>query len=430
MSLVSLNDVLCLSARVLCEVMRGRSLPNALSIVPISNFQLPAVRFASYDVVRNLNYVEAVLSSRLISGRGRKWTPFFHSLMLVAISKLDADTDHAYAIVDQVVAIVKRGRHGYLSGLANAVLRGYLRERESLQERLLKSDSLRYRLPEWWIVRLRELYPDNWEELAQTLLGHPPMSLRVNRRKISLQKYRDILDSLTFYHRAINPSAIVLNSPCSQSGLPYYEEGYVSVQDFGAQQVTAFMNLKEGDCLLDACCGSGGKLTAILESFDGIVATAVDSCSDRLFRLRGELSRLGLEATAVHADLFDVSSWWDGRLFDAIVLDVPCSGSGSVRRHVCAKWNKKEEDLLNFAGIQSNMLATVWPLLKRGGQLLYVTCSLFEEENTFPLKALTERFTDVFVACLSEQQGSRRWGVCLCPGPYSDGFFYASLTKK
>ncbi|WP_139057211.1 methyltransferase domain-containing protein [Candidatus Ichthyocystis hellenicum] len=430
MSSVSLSDVLCLSARVLCEVMQGRSLTHALSTVPISNFQLPAVRFTSYDVVRNLNYVEAILSSCLTRGKGKAWSPFFHSLMLVAISRLDTDIDHAYAIVDQVVTIVKKGRHSYLSGLANAVLRCYLRERNSLQEQLLKSDSLRYRLPEWWIVRLREVYPDNWSELAQVLLSHPPMSLRVNKRRVSLEKYSDILSSLNLCHRVLNPSAIVLNSPCSQSDLPHYDDGYVSVQDFGAQQITSFINLEKGDRLLDACCGSGGKLCALLEHFDGITVTAIDNNSDRLFRLQEELRRLGLDATFMQADLLDVPSWWDGELFDAIVLDVPCSGSGSVRRHVCAKWNKKEGDLLNFAHIQSNMLATVWPLLKQGGQLLYITCSLFEEENTFPLRDLTGKFTDVFITCLSEQQGSRRWGVRLYPGPYSDGFFYASLTKK
>lgn len=427
MSLSSLGEVLRLSAVVLSEVMRGRSLTTAFVSVSIPDFLLSAVRATSYDVVRSLNYVMAAFSHCLDS-TNNKLDPFFHSLMLVAFSKLETNQHCSYAIVDQTVNVVKKSKYRHLSGFANAVLRRYLRERDVLREALSKDDSLRYCLPDWWCQLLKKQYPDFWQELAKELLCHPPMSLRVNRRKVPLSEYVDILNKMHIDHSVIDQYSIILDRPCPQKDLPHYDDGYVSVQDYGAQKITSFINLNKGDHLLDACCGSGGKLCAVLESFDGLDVVAVDNDCVRLSRLREELKRLQLDATVIQADLFDLCQWWNGVPFDVIVLDVPCSGSGSVRRHICSKWHKRQEDLLNFSRIQSNMLLALWPLLKQGGQLLYVTCSLFDEENLIPLRFLVDRFTDAFVAHLPGQNGV--WGVNLHPGPYSDGFFYAALTKK
>jgi len=343
--------------------------------------------------------------------------------LLVGLLELDQALSPEHAAVNEAVEgaarIAPKAR-----GLANAVLRNYLRHRAELEAAVTQNASEQHNLPDWWLAQLRRDWPQHWQAIIAASALHPPMSLRVNRRRSSLEAYAHRLTDSGKTFRVTGECALTLDVPCPVFELPGFDTGEVSVQDLGAQRAVRLMDVADGMRVLDACAAPGGKTAHLLEHFD-LDLVALDADAHRLQRVDDNLQRLGLAATLKVADAGATKTWWDGRPFDRILLDAPCTGSGVVRRHPDARWLKRAADIPQMAAQQARLLTALWPLLRPGGKLLYATCSVFRPEN----HAQVARFLLQHEARPLKLDLPGALDGQLLPTPDQDGFFYAILEK-
>jgi 16S rRNA (cytosine967-C5)-methyltransferase len=415
-----LSVVLTEAGGVIRAVMAGRSLTEMLADVPAA--LRPATMDLAIGAMRHLARYRFVLDRLLARPATDVEIP---GLLLAALHALHARPQEEHMVVDQAVTAAASINHGAAKGLVNAVLRNFLRQRAVLVKAADHDPVTRYSYPAWWIARLRRAYPDVWETILTTGNEHPPMSLRVHRARIGAAAYLEHLKNVGIEGRLSGATGITLDTPVSVGSLPGFAEGLASIQDCGAQYAAPMLDAQDGMHVLDACAAPGGKTGHLLE-LANIHLTAVDIDAARLSRVRQNLDRLGLSATLIDADIADgkaARSWWDGRPFDRILLDAPCSASGVVRRHPDGKWLRRESDIENFASMQSNMLETLWRMLARGGKLLYATCSVFPEENAERIAGFLEAHCD---ASLLHPANDGQ----LLPDRDHDGFFYALLGKQ
>ncbi len=412
----SLGRSLVLAAHVLAAVQAGRSLNEALTLlVNEPSGARAAAQDVAYGVLRRCGWGEFILG-RLLS------KPLSHpetqALLLGALYRLETRSDSAHMVVDQAVSAAGELAGGVFKGLVNGVLRNYLRQRDALLADLATDESARYQHPRWWLNRLRRSYPDQWEAVVQAGNSPPPMTLRVNLRQATREQYVSALTAAGLTAKPSGRAGLILERAQPVDALPGFFEGFVSVQDAGAQRAAELLAPAPGAYVLDACAAPGGKTAHLLESADlDLLALDIDAARTR--RIQENVQRLKLSATVRVADCSDVNAWWDGRAFDAILADVPCSGSGVVRRHPDIKTLRRESDIRNFAKTQAGILDALWPLLKPGGTFLYATCSVFAEENSAQIDSFAVRFADV------ERVTDEQW----LPGIENDGFYYALLRK-
>ena len=372
----------------------------------------------SYGVLRRLGLLDKLLALLL----ERPLTdPAIRYLLLVGLYELLEGRTPAYAAVNEAVAAAPR-RAG---GLVNAVLRNFQRRREALLQAALADPVARWNHPAWWIARLEEEYPDDWQAILDAANRHPPMTLRINRRRTDVQAYLDRLSELGLEAERSGECALTLEKPVPVPELPGFAEGLVSVQDLGAQYAAPLLDCRDGMRVLDACAAPGGKTAHLLERHD-LELVALDRDAARLERVRDNLSRLGLTATLRAADAGSPAVWWDGSPYDRILLDAPCTASGVVRRHPDGKWLKRADDATMLARRQGHLLEALWPLLRPGGKLLYATCSLFGAENREVVRTFLEHHPEAEEEPLDLAGG--RQGQLL-PDSHHDGFFYARLVK-
>ncbi len=344
--------------------------------------------------------------------------------LLVGLYELDGTDTPAYAVVNETVALAAR-RHPGTRGFVNAVMRNFDRRREGLRADVPSQQEAFWNFPVWWLERLRAEYPAEWRDILRTQNSHPPMTLRVNRRRADVATTLARLAEAGIPGRQSGPWAITLERPVPISELPGFAEGRVSVQDLGAQWAAPLLEAGAGMRVLDACAAPGGKTGHLLEQTD-LDLTALDSDGARLERVRDNLARLGLSAHLLAADAGNTGAWWDGHPFDRILLDAPCTASGVAGRHPDGKWLKRAEDMQHLCREQSRLLDALWPLLKPGGKMLYATCSLFQAENSGQVAAFVARHPDSSIDVLDPPLGKNGQ---LLPGPDTDGFFYARLLK-
>ncbi len=412
----SLGWSLLLAARALTQVRAGKSLGEALLALAQ---EPPAARAAAqdvaYGVLRRYAWGEFILG-RLMS------KPLTHpeteALLLGALYRLDSRPDSTPMVVDQAVAAAGELAGGVFKGLVNGVLRNFLRQRESLLAALADDDVAHHHYPRWWLSRLRRAYRDDWPAIVAAGNQPPPMTLRVNQRRGSVADYVARLAAAGLAARPVGAHGLILHKPVAVDALPGFFDGLVSVQDAGAQRAAELLAPMPGARVLDACAAPGGKTAHLLERAD-LDLLALDIDAARAQRIEGNLRRLGLHAQVMVADCNAVDRWWDGRPFDAILADVPCSASGVVRRHPDIKSLRRESDIRRFTHAQAAILDALWPLLKAGGTLLYATCSVFPEENSAQIDAFRVRQPGV-ERLLQEQ---------LVPQDDNDGFYYALLRK-
>ena len=412
----SLGWSLLLAARVLAAVHAGRSLNEALMRL---NNEPAAARAAAqdvaYGVLRRFGWGEFIL--------GRLMTkpvthPETQALLLGALYRLETRSDSAPMVVDQAVSAAGELAGGVFKGLVNGVLRSYLRQRESLLAEMASDEVATYQHPRWWLNRLRRTYRDQWESIVAAGNCPPPMILPVNARLGSPQAYAEKLEAEGLKASPIGLHGLILDRPVAVDALPGFFDGWISVQDAGAQRAAELLAPAPGSRVLDACAAPGGKAAHLLELAD-LDLLAMDIDAMRTKRIEENLHRLRLSAEVKVADCCDTAAWWDGRLFDAILADVPCSGSGVVRRHPDIKTLRRESDIRNFAKTQANILDSLWPLLVPGGKFLYATCSVFTEENAAQIDSFVVRHPDV------ERITDEQW----LPRNENDGFYYAFLRK-
>ena len=342
-------------------------------------------------------------------------------LLLVALYQLQYSKAAPHAVVDFAVRSADI-LNPKIRGLVNAILRNFLRNQADLLAQAALKPEGRYSHPQWWIDELNAQYGENAAAILEAGNQHPPMTLRVNQRRGTTADYLAKLSSSGIAARHIQPDALQLDKPVSVDKLPGFFDGLVSVQDAGAQYAARLLDVSNGMRVLDACAAPGGKTAHMLEMAD-VEMVALDKDEKRLLRVAENLQRLELSATLLVGDAANPADWWDGKPFERILADVPCSATGVVRRHPDIKWLRRKKDIASFAAQQSEILKSLWPLLAQDGKLLYATCSVFNQEN--------QSVIDAFLA----QNAAARQLVTevpdgqLLPTDQHDGFFYALLQK-
>jgi 16S rRNA (cytosine967-C5)-methyltransferase len=424
-------DIQRLACATVATVAGGRNLNSALAALWPRHPQLTAQQRSTitdlcYGTLRFGIQLEAVLAQLLtktLQDEPLRW------LLLVALYQLQYTRAAPYAIVDHAVRCAAVLGKPQAAGLINAVLRNFLRKREALLAKAAVNDTGRYAYPHWWIDKLRKQYPRYYTEILAAGNLHPPLTLRVNRRRISRDDYLQLLAQQELAATAVGADGATLARAVPVERLPGFADGLVSVQDAAAQLAAPLLDAQPRMRVLDACAAPGGKTTHLLELAD-LALTAIDHDAGRLARVQQNLSRLGLAAALKTADVNDVAVWWDGQPFERILADVPCSASGVVRRHPDIKWLRRASDPPRFVKQQQLMLDALWRLLASGGKLLYTTCSIFQEENSLQAADFLARHADARQLPLS---GVRTLDGTpdgqLLPDNEHDGFFYALLQK-
>ncbi|MGN5518388.1 16S rRNA (cytosine(967)-C(5))-methyltransferase RsmB [Halopseudomonas sp. Lyrl_26] len=357
-----------------------------------------------------------------------------HALLLVGIYQLLYTRIPGHAAISETVDAAVRLKKPWAKGLLNAVLRRVQREGNDLLAQLERDPVIRTAHPRWLQKRLKADWPDHWESICAANNLHPPMTLRVNRRRGTRDRYLARLQEAGIEASPCRFSVdgLTLQAPRDVQQLPGFAEGEVSVQDEAAQLAAPLLDLKAGQRVLDACCAPGGKTCHILELEPGLSElVALDLEPSRLERVRENLQRLQLQATLKAADGRELASWWDGRPFQRILLDAPCSATGVIRRHPDIKLTRQSEDIAALAALQGELLDTLWQTLEVGGILVYATCSVLPEENTRVIEAFLQRHSGARQLPVDVGEGATQpAGRQLLPQPEGhDGFYLARLVK-
>ena len=410
------------AARIVAQVAGGRSLADEFSRFDARGAQAhrAALLDLTHGTLRRYGRVQAIVAAL----SRREPDALLQALLWCALYALESGRYAEYTVVDQAVRACTLLERWTAKPYVNGLLRRWLRERSAIESRLRAHDEARYQHPRWWIEILRHAYPDAWQDILAAGNSHPPMMLRVNMRRISVADYARRLEVGGFTARPVGEAGLLLERPVPVDRLPGFAEGEVSVQDLGAQRAAALLELAPGQRVLDACAAPGGKTAHILECAE-VLLTALDIDAARTQRIERNLERLSLRATVRTADCTQPQTWWDGVPFERILADVPCSSSGVARRHPDIKWLRRRGDLAGFRAQQARILDALWQLLAPGGKLLYVTCSVFPQENEELVEAFLATAERAQALALSDG-GRAQW----LPGPQHDGFYYALIRKQ
>lgn len=429
-----LSKLLQSTALTLNQVQAGKSATVALSQIPLE--LRPGVQSLTFQVLRSLGRARA-LREKLARRAPNKAADALLCTVLALIwdeTKLGYD---AFTLVNQAVEAAKNSAETrQQASFINACLRRYLRERESLIEQTSGQEEALWNHPGWWIAKIKRQYPNNWQSVLAANNRQAPLTLRINVRKITPSAYLEQLKKLDIGASLVGGAGIQLQRPQSVYSLPGFVEGWFSVQDAAAQLAAPLllngMQSKSALRVLDACAAPGGKTAHLLE-ISHCDLTALDIDPIRCTRIVDTLARLGLTATVKVGDAARPQDWSDGKLFDAILLDAPCTGSGIVRRHPDVRWLRRESDVPQLAEIQSQLLDVLWDKLAPGGRLLYSTCSVFLEEGDMQTKAFLARQKN---AILMEAPGHLLPSTAECGATLDenmahdhDGFYYALFAK-
>ena len=411
----SLAFALLQAARIDTAVFGGQSLAEGL-LSRVDVVARPAVQDLVYGSLRAYGRGDFFLSRLL---EGPLASDEVRALLLVAIYRLETRPDATHTVVDQAVSAAGEVAGGNFRGLVNGVLRNFLRQQVALRTALEADPVAASMHPDWWLARLQAAFPQDWMGIVEAGNLPPPMGLRVNVRRISRDDYLSKLLDAGIAAKVVGESGLALEKPVSVDALPGFADGFVSVQDPGAQLAATLLDPAPGSHVLDACAAPGGKTAHLLERCD-LDLLALDLKPSRCRRIAEGLSRLRLTARIEAADCAKLTAWWDGRPFDAVLADVPCTASGVVRRNPDAKWLRREDDIAGFAAAQARILDAMWQVVRPGGKLLYVTCSVFPAENGDQIGRFLKRQPDAH-RCHEEQ---------LLPTAEHDGFFYCLLEKR
>ena len=420
------------ASQVVCRVLGGRNLNQVLSAAlqaapGLAPQQRAALQDLSYGTLRFYGQLVRVLEKLLHKPLQDE---HLRCLLLVALYQLQYGKSAPHAVVDHAVRAVRK-HNAAASGLVNAVLRNFMRNRDALLAAAASSEEGRYSYPQWWIDALKAQYGERAEAILLAGNQHPPMTLRVNCRRTTPAAYLTLLAQHDIQASLIEPGAVLLTRPLPVDKLPGFFDGLVSVQDAGAQYAGHLLDVHDGMRVLDACAAPGGKSAHLLELAQ-IEMIALDNDAQRLERVRENMQRLHLHAHLQGGDAAQPDAWWDGRPFQRILADVPCSATGVVRRHPDIKWLRRQSDIMGFAQQQQYILCALWRLLARDGKLLCATCSVFAQENQHVISEFLQQHDDAQQLPLSAPDLDAAPNLIegqLLPDDQHDGFFYALLHK-
>lgn len=436
-----LAQVMKITAQHLTGVLSGNSLTLLLDETPAN--ARAVVQAHDFYALRQLGWAQTVCGY-LVRKKPKKlllYAHLLHSLILLeAASRWGGHSGKTRkpgvplytipTIVDQAVQAATLLRLRFHKRFINGVLRRFLRERPALLKRAAKEPLAVWNFPVWWLELLQSAYPEQWRTIALNLNAPASLTLRVNTRRCSVNNYLNTLKKagIAAYHSGAETVVLEKTMPVVQ--LPGYAEGLLSIQDSHAQLAGHLLPVQKGDYILDACTAPGGKAAHLLERYDDIKLVALDIDANRLTRVKENLQRLGLLSPCVYlqeGNATQPQQWWSGRLFDAILADVPCTASGVVRRRPDVRWLRRKEDVAATAQLQAEICDALWPLLKPQGYFLYVTCSVFPIEGEQQITRFLSRQRDAVRLTAPGQ---------LLPTPESseasggDGFYYALLQKE
>lgn len=397
------------------------------------------VRSLSYGAVRGFFRYDAVLA-KLLTQKPESVDGAPRALLSVALFELEDERSPAYAVVDAAVESARAMQLHKLTGLINAVLRRYLRERAALDTELARSPIVRHAFPDWMAQLLRADWPVRWTQILAASDRQAPLWLRINAQRGGDDAYLARLQAHNMPARTLSgvPHACALETAVDVDDLPGFAEGQVSVQDLGAQCVAFPLALAPGQRVLDACAAPGGKTALIGEQQPALAALwAVELDATRLRRIESTLQRTGVAARVICADATRPGDWWDGQPFDRILVDAPCSALGVIRRHPDIRLRRRAADIDRFAKTQGELLRAAFGMLVSGGRLVYSTCTLTRRENRDVVRSFLADTGAAELIAVQEWEGWPGWGegdgygVQILPGEAgADGFYYAALTKR
>ena len=355
-------------------------------------------------------------------------------LVLLGIYQLEFTRVPPHAAVDATVELTGSLGKPWARGFVNAVLRRFADQRDAIHQIELEPCA-ELAHPSWMLAEFERSWPQQWKRIARANLERPPMTLRVNARRKSRGRYLEDLSREGIGARPTRHSreGVTLEAPRSVESIPGFDDGFVSVQDEAAQLAADLLGMPPDGRVLDACAAPGGKTAHILErGADTLEVVALDDDPRRIVDLESNLDRLGLTARVTLGDCTRPETWWDGRPFHRILLDAPCSGTGVIRRHPDIKALRRPEDIDPMADRQNAMLRALWPLLVRGGCLLYATCSVLSRENESIVRKFVMECADAEAIRIDAAWGRpAEDGRQILPGEDAmDGFFYAALEKR
>ena len=410
------------AAQIVARVAAGTSLAGEFERLAEEGAETPRAVLIdlTHGTLRRYGRAQAIVKQ--LSRRGRP-DALVEALLWCALYALESGRYAEYTVVDQAVRACALLERWSTKGYVNALLRGLLRERGSLEARIQAEPEARYQHPRWWIEFVKHDYPATWEAVLAAGNTHPPMCLRVNRRRSSALDYQARLAAQGVAARHLGDEALLLERPVPLERLPGFASGEVSVQDAGAQRAARCLEFAPGQRVLDACAAPGGKAGHILETAE-VSLTALEADAARCARLARNFERLGLAARVANSDCTRLAEWWDGTPFDRVLADVPCSASGIARRHPDIKWLRRATDVAAFAARQGAILDALWQVLRPDGKLLYATCSVFAQENDAVIEAFVARAPGAARRPLPD--GAAAQGL---PDAERDGFYYALIHK-
>ncbi len=429
------------AARAVAAVVRGRSADEALAPTDRSP-RRAAVRAIALGTMRW--YLRLRPAADAMLARPGRLPPEIHALLVAATHQIEYSRDAPALVVSLAVDATRVLAQPGAAGLVNAVLRRLVRERHAVLGRADADPAIRTAHPAWLVAALAEAWPEHWERILEANNAHPPMVLRLNTRRRSSAVYLADLaaaaigGSIMEWTASPGSVAVALERPVPVGALPGFHEGWISVQDAGAQLAPMLLAASPGMRVLDACAAPGTKASHLLESASGLVdLTAMDIDASRLRRVEENLHRLGLAARVAAADARDPASFWDGTPFDRILVDAPCSGTGVIRRHPDIKLLRRAEDVAGFARTQLEILRAAFAMLAAGGRLVYATCSVLPAENEAVVSRLLDAEPQARPAAVPSGEAlapgalARAVGTqLLCGGAAgSDGFYYACVEK-
>jgi 16S rRNA (cytosine967-C5)-methyltransferase len=430
-----LADPRLVAVEVVSAVLDGRALDQALAersprLAERDRALAAELSYGACRWYRRLDALIGRLLRRPLKARDRD----LHLLLVIAAYQLLYSRVPAHAAVATAVDATRRLGKAWAGKLVNAVLRTLQREQQRLGAAVDAEPALRYAQPDWLYRAVVEAWPAQCEVIFDALQRRPPMTLRVDLRRIARAAYVDRLAAagIAAHAHATVPSALTLAVPAPVHALPGFDSGLVSVQDAGAQIAGSLLDVHPGQRILDACAAPGGKTLDILQRADDVELVALDVDPQRLQRVADNLRRARLHAELHAADAAEpAGADWSRRPFDRILLDAPCSATGVMRRHPDIRLLRREGDIGPLAERQARMLDALWPLLAPGGRLVYATCSLLPVENRLQIDAFRSREPRALSLALPQRPGSEAGdGVQLLPGvDDTDGFYYAALEK-
>lgn len=420
--------------KALAEVLdEHKNLGDSEALAAIQDSRDAALaRNLAYGVLRWLSALEW-LAARLLAKPIKKREADVQRLVLLGLQQLWHDHTASHAAVNETAECARSLGKTWAVGLINAVLRRFQREREALLGSMQQAGK-QFAQPDWLLAEIQRDWPDNWREIIDENNRQAPLWMRINRQKADENELQNLLKDAGFEveGHSLARDAISISPAAAVTRIPGFEQGWLSVQDPAPQLARDLLDPHRGERILDACAAPGGKTAHLLESCTGLDLTALDKQPQRSAQIEQNLARLDLSATVLTADAMDTGTWWNGKKFNKILLDAPCSATGVIRRHPEIKWLRSSAQVEAVVKVQAGLLNALWPLLEAGGTLVYATCSILKRENSGQIGRFLELHADAVLAGPVVEWGAAGpLGRQIMPGEAGmDGFFYAVLRKS